>query len=169
MKVSIVGASGYGGGELLRLLLDHPDAEVHQVTSERNAGKPVTRVHPNLRRRTSLDFCTIRDLEKVDLLFVSLPHTQSMQRFLDLSGLAEKVIDLSADFRLKEPAVYPSPFATAPRSRIKARTNVIVLRSASSRSPHQSMPSQIRARMDGACSPMPPPKITASAPPSAAK
>ena len=106
MKVSIVGASGYGGGELLRLLLDHPDVEVHQVTSERNAGKPVTRVHPNLRKRTSLDFCMVKDLEKVDLLFMSLPHTQSMQRFNDLSGLAERIIDLSADFRLKDPAVY---------------------------------------------------------------
>ncbi len=106
MKVSIVGASGYSGGELLRLLLDHPVVEVHQVTSERNAGKPVTKVHPNLRRRTSLDFCTIKDLEKTDLLFVSLPHTQSMQRFDDLSGLAERIIDLSADFRLKDPSVY---------------------------------------------------------------
>jgi N-acetyl-gamma-glutamyl-phosphate/LysW-gamma-L-alpha-aminoadipyl-6-phosphate reductase len=106
MKVSIVGASGYGGGELLRLLLDHPEVEVHQATSERNAGKPVTRVHPNLRKRTSLNFCTLHDLEKVDLLFVSLPHTQSMQRFGDLCGLAERIIDLSADFRLKDPGVY---------------------------------------------------------------
>jgi LysW-gamma-L-alpha-aminoadipyl-6-phosphate/LysW-L-glutamyl-5-phosphate reductase len=106
MKVSIVGASGYGGGELLRLLLDHPMVEVHQVTSERNAGKPVTRVHPNLRKRTSLNFCSVSDLEKVDLLFVSLPHTQSMQKFGDLKGLAERMIDLSADFRLKDTAVY---------------------------------------------------------------
>jgi N-acetyl-gamma-glutamyl-phosphate/LysW-gamma-L-alpha-aminoadipyl-6-phosphate reductase len=106
MKVSIVGASGYGGGELLRLLLDHPNVEIHQVTSERNAGKPVTRVHPNLRKRTSLNFCTINDLEKVDLLFVSLPHTQSMQKFGDLCNLAEKIVDLSADFRIKDPATY---------------------------------------------------------------
>ncbi len=106
MKVSIVGASGYGGGELLRLLLDHPNAEVHQVTSERNAGKPVTRIHPNLRKRTSLQFSSINELEKVDLLFISLPHTQSMQKFGVLRGLAEKVVDLSADFRLKDPAVY---------------------------------------------------------------
>ena len=106
MKVSIVGASGYGGGELLRLLLDHPNVEVHQVTSERNAGKPVTRIHPNLRRRTSLNFCTINDLEKTDFLFVSLPHTQSMQKFEALNGLAERIVDLSADFRLKDPSIY---------------------------------------------------------------
>jgi len=106
MRVSIVGASGYGGGELLRLLLDHPQVEVHQVTSERNAGKPVTRVHPNLRKRTSLLFSSVADLEKVDLLFVSLPHTESMRRFGALKGLAERIIDLSADFRLKDPSVY---------------------------------------------------------------
>ncbi|MBM4350441.1 MAG: N-acetyl-gamma-glutamyl-phosphate reductase [Deltaproteobacteria bacterium] len=106
MKVSIVGASGYGGGELLRLLMDHPHVEVHQATSERNAGKPVTRIHPNLRKRTSLNFCMIKELEKVDLLFVSLPHTQLMQRFNEFSGLAERMVDLSADFRLKDPAAY---------------------------------------------------------------
>ena len=106
MKVSIVGASGYGGGELLRLLLDHPHVEVHQATSERNAGKPVTRVHPNLRKRTSLDFCTIKELQKVDLLFVSRPHTQFMQRFDELNGLSERIVDLSADFRLKDIAAY---------------------------------------------------------------
>jgi N-acetyl-gamma-glutamyl-phosphate/LysW-gamma-L-alpha-aminoadipyl-6-phosphate reductase len=106
MKASIVGASGYGGGELLRLLLGHPNVEVHQVTSEKNAGKPVTRVHPNLRKRTSLHFCSIHDLEKVDLLFISLPHTQSMQKFDELRSLADRFVDLSADFRLKDPAVY---------------------------------------------------------------
>jgi N-acetyl-gamma-glutamyl-phosphate/LysW-gamma-L-alpha-aminoadipyl-6-phosphate reductase len=106
MKVSIVGASGYGGGELLRLLIDHPHVEIHQVTSERNAGKPVTRVHPNLRKKSSLNFCTIKELEKVDLLFVSLPHTQFMQRFNELDGLAERIVDLSADFRLKDTAAY---------------------------------------------------------------
>jgi N-acetyl-gamma-glutamyl-phosphate/LysW-gamma-L-alpha-aminoadipyl-6-phosphate reductase len=106
MRTSIVGASGYGGGELLRLLLGHPNVEVHQVTSERNAGKPVTRVHPNLRKRTSLNFCSINDLEKVDLLFISLPHTQSMQKFGQLRSLAERFVDLSADFRLKDPAVF---------------------------------------------------------------
>ena len=106
MRVSIVGASGYGGGELLRLLLGHPNIEIHQVTSEKNAGKPVTRVHPNLRKRTSLNFCSINDLEKVDLLFISLPHTQSMQKFGQLRSLADRVVDLSADFRLKDPAVY---------------------------------------------------------------
>jgi N-acetyl-gamma-glutamyl-phosphate/LysW-gamma-L-alpha-aminoadipyl-6-phosphate reductase len=106
MKVSIVGASGYGGGELLRLLLQHPHVEVTQCTSERYTGKPVTRLHPNLRKQTSLSFCSINDLKAVDLLFVALPHTQCMTKFGDLSALADRIIDLSADFRLKDPGAY---------------------------------------------------------------
>ena len=106
MKVSIVGASGYGGGELLRLLLQHPRVEVHQCTSERFVGKPVTRLHPNLRKRTNLKFCSIQDLETVDLLFTALPHTRCMQKFADFSQLAARIVDLSADFRLKDADVY---------------------------------------------------------------
>ncbi len=106
MKVSIVGASGYGGGELLRLLLQHPQVEIHQCTSERFAGKPVTRLHPNLRKRTPLKFCSIQDLEKTDLLFTALPHTRCMQKFEQFSSLADRIIDLSADFRLKDAAAY---------------------------------------------------------------
>lgn len=106
MKVSIVGASGYGGGELLRLLLHHPQVEIHQCTSERFVGKPVTRLHPNLRKRTNLKFCSIQDLEGVDLIFTALPHTRCMQKFTEFSSLAARIIDLSADFRLKEAAAY---------------------------------------------------------------
>lgn len=106
MKVSIVGASGYGGGELLRLLLNHPHVEVCQCTSERFAGKPVTRLHPNLRKRTALKFCSIGDLENTDLIFTALPHTHCMQKFEQFDALADRIIDLSADFRLKDAAGY---------------------------------------------------------------
>ena len=106
MKVSIVGASGYGGGELLRLLLQHPQVEVQQCTSERFVGKPVTRLHPNLRKRTGLKFSSVQDLKKTDLLFTALPHTRCMQKFEAFSSLADRIIDLSADFRLKDPAAY---------------------------------------------------------------
>jgi N-acetyl-gamma-glutamyl-phosphate/LysW-gamma-L-alpha-aminoadipyl-6-phosphate reductase len=106
MKVSIVGASGYGGGELLRLLLQHPQVEVAQCTSERFVGKPVTRQHPNLRKRTALKFCSVHDLEKTDLLFTALPHTRCMQKFEQFNALADRIIDLSADFRLKDAAAY---------------------------------------------------------------
>ena len=106
MKVSIVGASGYGGGELLRLLLQHPQVEVHQCTSERFVGKPVTRLHPNLRKRTNLKFSSIQDLETVDLIFTALPHTRCMQKFAEFSSLAARIVDLSADFRLKQADAY---------------------------------------------------------------
>jgi [amino group carrier protein]-6-phospho-L-2-aminoadipate/5-phospho-L-glutamate reductase len=106
MKASIVGASGYGGGELLRLLLQHPQVEVVQCTSERFAGKPVTRLHPNLRRRTDLKFCSIEELEKTDLLFTALPHGRCMEMLDTFTAACDRLIDLSADFRLKDPDAY---------------------------------------------------------------
>lgn len=109
IKVSIAGCSGYVGGELLRLLLFHPYVEVHQVTSERYAGKPVERVHPNLRKLrklNSLTFIQLSELEACDLLFLSLPHGEAMERFDELKDKAHQLIDLSGDFRLKEPERY---------------------------------------------------------------
>lgn len=112
MKASIVGASGYGGGELLRLLLQHPHVEIHQCTSERSAGKPVTRLHPNLRKQTKMTFSTIADLQPVDLLFVALPHKECMKRFDQFRGTAERIIDLSADFRLRQVTAYQDWYGT---------------------------------------------------------
>lgn len=106
MKVSIVGASGYVGGELLRLLLAHPEVEIAQVTSESRAGKPVTLVHPNLRRRTNLRFTKMQDLSPCDFLFIALPHGTVAPRAEELLSVAPRVIDLSADFRLRDPALY---------------------------------------------------------------
>jgi len=105
-SVSIVGGSGYTGGELLRLLLFHPEVTVRQVTSERFAGKFVQSAHPNLRKITQLKFCTVSELEPCDVLFLCLPHGQSMGRIDEFSALAPKIIDLSADFRLKDTAIY---------------------------------------------------------------
>lgn len=107
ITVSIVGGSGYTGGELLRLLLLHPEVTVQQVTSERLAGKPVGRAHPNLRGMTNLKFNAMADLSPCDVLCLALPHGESMQRCTELFGLGERVIDLSADFRLHDPADYP--------------------------------------------------------------
>ena len=106
MKVGIVGGSGYTGGELLRLLLRHPKVEVAQVTSDSMAGKPIGRAHPNLREVTDLSFTPHSDLEPCDLLFLAMPHGRSMGRMSDFLVRAGKVIDLSADFRLKDPALY---------------------------------------------------------------
>ena len=106
MRVNIVGASGYVGGELLRLLLKHPEIEIDSVTSERFSGKPVSSVHPNLRKQTDLKFCGVEDLDKVDLLFLALPHGELMNNFDDFNVLSEKIIDLSADFRLDSDEIY---------------------------------------------------------------
>ncbi len=100
IKISIVGGSGYGGGELVRLLLGHPKVTVHQVTSERFSGKPVSRLHPNLRGATNLKFCAIAELEPCDLLFLCLPHGHSMSKLPHFQSLAPRLIDLSGDFRL---------------------------------------------------------------------
>lgn len=104
--VSIVGGSGYGGGELLRLLLAHPYVELKQVTSRSHLGEYVYQVHPNLRKRTQLKFSDPAVLDPVDILFLAQPHGQAQQHIEAYAGLAAKVIDLSADFRLRDAAVY---------------------------------------------------------------
>lgn len=104
--VSIIGGSGYGGGEVLRLLLDHPQVELKQVTSRSHMGEYVYQVHPNLRKRTQLKFSDPAGLEPVDVLFLAQPHGQAQNNISQYAGLAGKIIDLAADFRLRDPAVY---------------------------------------------------------------
>jgi LysW-gamma-L-alpha-aminoadipyl-6-phosphate/LysW-L-glutamyl-5-phosphate reductase len=106
ISVSVVGASGYTGGETLRLLLGHPEVRVSQVTSESNAGKYVHSVHPNLRKRSELKFVASADLKKTDLLFLCLPHGMAMNGIGEYWNLADRIIDLSADFRLRDAADY---------------------------------------------------------------
>ena len=100
IPVAIVGASGYTGGELLRLLLAHPGAEVRQITSESNAGKPAAHLHPNLRKATALQFCRIDELQPCETVFLCLPHGASVGALDHVRSRGERVIDLSADFRL---------------------------------------------------------------------
>lgn len=106
MKASILGASGYAGGELLRLLLQHPEIEIFQVSSERLSGKPVSFAHPNLRKKTDIRFCSKNEFKETDLLFSALPHSEFMKDFDKYVNLAEKIIDMSSDFRLKNPKDY---------------------------------------------------------------
>lgn len=106
MKAAIIGASGYVGGELLRLLLSHPEIEVTQATSESYSGKFVHKVHPNLRKQTNLQFSSIKDLKEADIIFSALPHGKAMHKAKDLLEKAPKLIDLSADFRIKDPKVF---------------------------------------------------------------
>jgi N-acetyl-gamma-glutamyl-phosphate/LysW-gamma-L-alpha-aminoadipyl-6-phosphate reductase len=106
VNVAIVGGSGYTGGELLRLLIRHPKIEVAQVTSDSMAGKAVGRAHPNLRRVTDLVFTRHAELEPTDVLFLAMPHGRAMERIPEFLSRAGRIIDLSADFRLRDPAQY---------------------------------------------------------------
>ena len=101
INVGIVGASGYTGGELLRILFAHPHVEITQITSERNAGKLVKYSHPNLRNLTNAKYISINDLTSCDLLFLCLPHGLSQKNIEKMRNLAPRIIDLSGDFRLK--------------------------------------------------------------------
>jgi N-acetyl-gamma-glutamyl-phosphate/LysW-gamma-L-alpha-aminoadipyl-6-phosphate reductase len=105
-SVSIIGGSGYGGGELLRLLLSHPHVEVKQVTSRSHLGEYVYQAHPNLRKRTQLKFSDPTALDPVDILFLAQPHGQAQHNIEQYAKLAPKIIDLAADFRLRDAAFY---------------------------------------------------------------
>jgi [amino group carrier protein]-6-phospho-L-2-aminoadipate/5-phospho-L-glutamate reductase len=117
LRISIAGASGYTGGELLRLALGHPGLAVAQVTSERLDGQFVHFTHPNLRPAAApgrsaaaaaspLKFVRSAALERCDLLFLCLPHGSAMGRIDEFAGLADRLVDLSADFRLRNGADY---------------------------------------------------------------
>jgi N-acetyl-gamma-glutamyl-phosphate/LysW-gamma-L-alpha-aminoadipyl-6-phosphate reductase len=109
MKVGVIGASGYVGGELLRLLVVHPKVEVSMVTSMQKAGEYVHRIHPSLKGFIDLTFSPL-NMEKLanscDIVFTSVPHGKSNKIVKNLYGRGMKVIDLSADFRLKNPKDY---------------------------------------------------------------
>lgn len=123
LKVSIVGGSGYAGGELLRLLLGHPEVEVAQVTSRSLAGKLVTTSHPNLRKRTALKYSAPDALESCDVLFVCVPHGASSPHVAEYVETAAVVVDLSADFRLRDAAAYPTWYGWQhPRPELIAKT-----------------------------------------------
>ena len=106
LRVSIVGGSGYGGGEVLRLLLEHPGVEVAQVTSRSQAGGFVYSTHPNLRGRTKIQFVRPEELQPCDVLFLCLPHGEAVKQIDRYSGLATRIVDLSADFRLRDGVAY---------------------------------------------------------------
>ena len=109
LKVAIFGGSGYGGAELLRILLAHPHVEVALVTANEHAGKPVGEVHRNLYGLTELRFASApEDLSKLNdfaCVFFALPHGQAMALAPQLPAAA-KAIDLSGDFRLHDPAEF---------------------------------------------------------------
>lgn len=108
ITAAIFGGSGYTGGELLRLLLQHPNVDVVGATSGGRAGEPLHRSHPNLRGATNLDFLPRDKLPDADVVFTCTPHTESMKAVPGLMKEGRLVVDLSADFRLRDAATYES-------------------------------------------------------------
>lgn len=109
LKVAIVGASGYTGLELIRILHRHPEVAVTCVTSEQSAGKRIDEIFPTLRGRCELlleNLEPVRVSEKADIIFTALPHKAAMEVVPTFLKLGRSVIDLSADYRLSDPDVY---------------------------------------------------------------
>jgi N-acetyl-gamma-glutamyl-phosphate reductase len=108
IKVGIIGGTGYTGVELLRLLAQHPQAQLTVITSRGEAGKPVADMFPNLRGRVELRFTEPDDraLSACDVVFSATPNGVAMQHARTLLDAGVKLIDLAADFRLKDPAVW---------------------------------------------------------------
>lgn len=110
-SVALLHGAGYGGGELIRLALQHPALELVQVTSRTFAGQSVSVAHPALFGQTSLHFSDDDALDPaVDAVFIAAEHGQSakaVKRLFEM-GFAGKIVDLSADFRFADPAHYPA-------------------------------------------------------------
>ncbi len=140
MKTAVIGASGYAGGELLRLLATHPVFEVTVVSAHSNAGEQVTSVHPQLQSYAGREFVTADsiDFTAIELVFLALPHGESAALISKLPSHV-KIVDLGADYRLEDPAqwekyyggkhagawVYGLPeLASAQREAIKSQDRV---------------------------------------------
>ncbi|HET6189284.1 MAG TPA: N-acetyl-gamma-glutamyl-phosphate reductase, partial [Trebonia sp.] len=109
IRVAVAGASGYAGGELLRLLAGHPDLEIAAVSAGSSAGKPITSVHPNLTGHPAFDgknfdITSAETLGGAELIFMALPHGESASLAAQLPGA--RIVDLSADFRLGDEAAW---------------------------------------------------------------
>ncbi len=108
-NAAVIGGSGYGGAELIRRLLRHPDVELARVASIDFVGKPLSSVHPNLEGQTNLTFEGLTPVEAaqgMDIVLLGLPHTVSAQSMPGLLATGARIVDLSGDFRLRDPAAY---------------------------------------------------------------
>lgn len=113
IKAAVIGGSGYVGGELIRLLLFHPEVNLIGVTSQSHIGEKISDVHKNLFRVTDLKFQK-EDIasiaEKSNVLFFALPHGETMTKIKEVDLTKTKVIDLGADFRLKNSGTFENAY-----------------------------------------------------------
>ena len=107
MRTAVIGASGYSGGELLRILSGHPDFEVSAISAHTNAGEDVTSIHPFLHAYSGRKFVEISsiDWKEIDFAFLALPHGESAKISLSIPKNI-KIVDLGADFRLEDPLMW---------------------------------------------------------------
>lgn len=115
VRIAIAGASGYAGAELVRLAALHPYFDLHAVTSEKSAGTPVAVVFPSLAGLVSLSFQALSPealAQQADAVFLALPHTKSLEPVSACLQVGKLVVDLSADYRLKDPAIYEQWYHT---------------------------------------------------------
>jgi N-acetyl-gamma-glutamyl-phosphate reductase len=108
-KAAVIGGSGYGGGEIIRRLLYHPDVELVRVASIDYVGEPLSAAHPSLEGQTSLRFenLSARDAaEGMDVVLLGLPHKIAAHKVLEIMETSARIVDLSGDFRLKDVAAY---------------------------------------------------------------
>jgi N-acetyl-gamma-glutamyl-phosphate reductase len=108
-KAAVIGGSGYGGAELIRRLLMHPEVELSRVASIDYVGQPLGAVHLNLEHRTDLRFVNLTPADAasgMDVVFLALPHKVTAEKVPEILPTGARIIDLSGDFRLQDPASY---------------------------------------------------------------
>lgn len=117
MKVSVVGATGYAGAELLRILYNHPEAQVVHVTSESSAGKKISEMYPHMAGLCDLELETLDNIEAIgrdsDFIFIGLPAGHAMAIARKLKDLPVRIIDLGADFRFDDVKTYEQWYKVA--------------------------------------------------------
>ena len=113
LKVGIVGAAGYAGAELIRLVLGHPEFELVAITSNADAGQPLSAVYPSFTGVSDLVFTThdAPELKSCDAVFLAVPHTAAMAQVPALLAAGVSCFDLSADYRLSDPSVFEAWYA----------------------------------------------------------
>ncbi len=114
MKTAVIGASGYAGGELLRLLAVHPHFQVTAISAHSNAGELVTSVHPHLTTHNGEKFLTISEIDfsDIELVFIALPHGESASLIAKIPSTA-KIVDLGADYRLEDASAWEKYYGGA--------------------------------------------------------
>ena len=114
MKTAVIGASGYAGGELLRLLAVHPHFQVTAISAHSNAGELVTSVHPHLTTHNGVNFLAVSEIDfsDIELVFIALPHGESASLIAKIPSTA-KIVDLGADYRLEDASAWEKYYGGA--------------------------------------------------------